>query len=128
MRSPQEITADIAKQKDKLNAPQPDMTVSQREELMAGIEKLQQELQSVLTNGAIKCPGCGTMPHGMIKTPAVRDLAGNIVAPELYEIGCLSCKPRAEDNIVILPFTRGPHLPSVIKLWNDGSRWKKLKN
>lgn len=103
-RTEAQITADIvaarAAYQDAVDT-EPRATV---EALSGVVHDLLDELSSVLSEGADPCPTCGTAPHGMLKTEAVKD------NPPIYEVGCLTC-----DNAA-----RGWTIPLTVERWNTG--------
>lgn len=70
------------------------------------IKALREQLSAMICNGAVPCPDCGNMPHGMKQPLKV----GNEIFT-VFEVGCVVCSDHR---------ARGLTREEAVQKWNAG--------
>lgn len=90
-------------------------TREQQQQATEKVTALQLAISDAITEGAVACPLCKTLPHGM-EHPTGKGGA-------TYEIGCIAgCKPIThDDGTTREPRVRGGMMPKhAVEAWNGG--------
>ena len=77
--------------------------------LSSKMKALRQEASSLITDGAMPCPECGELPHGMFRERG-RGMS-------IYEIGCLNCKNPDDESQALRAV--GTTQKSTVFSWNE---------
>lgn len=85
MRKEAEIRAELESARAAYQAEANTAPAARAHELGGRVRALQAELAAALAEGAQPCAGCGSLPHGMLRSEA----SGRV--PAIYEVGCLRC-------------------------------------
>lgn len=93
MRSETEVAAELQAAREAYHVAAETESSAQLYARSQDIKALMQEQSDLLSAGAVPCPGCGSAPHGCLKTPVK---GGKSPAPAVYEVGCLACPPLVE--------------------------------
>lgn len=79
---------------------------------------LQQELSACIAEGAVPCPACGVIPHGMIRNDK---LPPPMAGLKLYEVGCLGCAPSESGGKRVSFSAQGVTAKMAVERWNKGN-------
>jgi hypothetical protein len=119
----EELTALVEAGRVELRDKHDDLTRRQADAIGAAIDKANEELHALLTEGANPCPNCGTRPvfdaegNEVGRKSTVRGLRHEVGVKNqtklVYEVGCINAACRDHRAVEFLP-------ELAVERWNDG--------